>query len=153
MGKLFGGSKASSSSSNQAFGTINNAVQPALGNIATGSNALNAFLSGDMSGFNQFKQNTGFDFANEQGSRGITGNAAARGLLRSGGTGKSLVNFGNQIQQQFSDNYFDKLLKQSGLGLQAGQLLAGAGQVSSSKEKKKPGLGGLVGTVLTGGAM
>lgn len=153
MGKLFGGSKSSQTSSNQAYGTINNAVAPALGNIATGTNSLNALLSGDTSGFNQYKAATGFDPMAEQGSRGITGNAAAGGLLRSGGTGKALTAFGNQLQQQFADSYFNKLLSQAGLGLQAGNLLAGAGNTSSSKSKSKPGLGGFVGTALTGGAL
>ena len=153
MGKIFGGSKQKSSSYNQAYDTINSAVSPALGNISTGTNAVNAFLSGDMSGFNNYKNNTGFDFAAERGSRGITGNAAAKGLLRSGGTGKGLVSFGNQIEQQFADNYFQKLLQQTGLGLQAGQLLGGAGSVNQQKSKSKPGLGGFVGTALTGGAL
>ncbi len=145
MGGIFGGSKSKQTSSNQAYGTINQAVSPALSNISTGTNAANAFLSGDMSGFNQYKNNTGFDFQADQGSRGITGNAAAGGLLRSGGTGKALANFGANINQQFADNYFQKLLQQAGLGMQAGQLLAGAGQTSTGTSKSKPGLGGLIG--------
>jgi len=153
MGKIFGGSKSSQTSSNQAYGTINNAVQPALGNIAQGSNALNAFLSGDTSGFNTYKNMAGYDAMAESGSRGITGNAAASGLLRSGSTGKALQSFGSNLNQQFADNYFQKLLGQAGLGLQAGNLLAGAGQTSTSKSKSKPGLGGFVGTALTGGAL
>lgn len=157
MGGIFGGStqKSKQTSSNRAYDTINTAVSPALGNIATGTNAANAFLSGDMSGFNQYKNNTGYDFQAEQGSRGITGNNAAAGMLRSGGTGKALQSFGANLNQQFADNYFQKLLQQTGLGLQAGQLLGGVGQVgeSTSKSKSKPGLGGFVGTALTGGAL
>lgn len=153
MGKIFGGSKQSSSSSNRAYDAVNSAVSPALGNIATGTNALNAFLSGDMSGFNQYKNNTGYNAMAEQGSRGITGNAAAKGLLRSGSTGKALQSFGSNLEQQFSDNYFQKLLQQAGLGFQAGNLLGSVGNTSNQKSKSKPGLGGFVGTALTGGAL
>jgi len=86
----------------------------------------------------------------EEGSRGITGNAAANGLLRSGSTGKSLVNYGNQLQQTFAGNYMDRLLAQAGLGLQAGQLIASAGNVSKGKSSSKKGLGGFLGTVGAG---
>jgi hypothetical protein len=104
-------------------------------------------LGGDTSGFQSYKDATGFDFMTEQGSRGITGNAAARGLLRSGATGKALANYGNQMQNQYAQNYINQLLGLGQLGLGAGGLLAQAGQTSTStsKSRSKPGLGGLIG--------
>ena len=146
MSKIFGGSKSKQSSSNQAFGQIRDTFTPVTANAAKGADALAALLSGDTSGFNAYKDATGYDFMAEEGSRGITGNAAANGLLRSGSTGKSLVNYGNQLQQTFAGNYMDKLLAQAGLGLQAGQLISGAGNVSSGKSSSKKGLGGFLGT-------
>jgi len=150
MSKVFGGSKQKSSSSNQAFGQIRDTFSPLTGQAGEGANALSALLSGDVSGFNAFKQATGFDAMAEQGSRGITGNAAASGLLRSGSTGKALSAYGNMIQNQFADNYMNKLLAQAGIGLQAGNLIAGAGQTSQSSGKSKPGLGGLLGGAASG---
>lgn len=158
MGSIFGGSKSKSttnaSSFNQAYGDIKSATSPALGNIATGTNAFNAMLSGDATGFNNFKKMLGFDAMAEQGSRGITGNAAASGLLRSGSTAKALQAFGDQMQQQYAGDYMDRLLAQAGLGLQAGQLLAGAGQRSDSttksESKGKNGIGGFLGSLASG---
>ncbi len=146
MGGLFGGSK--SKTSNQAFGTLNSAFSPLLGNAATGAQSLAALLNGDTSGFDKYKQATGFDATAEAGSRGITGNAAASGLLRSGSTGKALQNYGQNIQQTFANNYMDKLLQQAQLGFNAGGILAQAGQ--TSKSKSKGGLGGMLGSVASG---
>jgi hypothetical protein len=114
---------------------------------------LSKLLSGDASGFNSYKDATGFNQLLQEGSRGITGNAAAGGLLRSGGTGKALVNYGNTMQNQYAGNYMQQLLGLSGLGLNAGQLIAGAGDVREAKSssKEKPGLGKFIGTALTGG--
>lgn len=145
MSGLFGGSKTKSLSNNQAYGTINDNFAGLLGNAGTGANALSALLSGDTSGFQKFKDATGFNFESEVGSRGITNNAAARGILRSGSTGKSLVNYGNEVQNKYANNYMDRLMGQAGLGFQAGGLLAQAGQQSTSKSKSKPGLGGFLG--------
>lgn len=150
MGSIFGGSKQKSSSANQAFGQIRDTFTPVTGMAGTGADAMKALLSGDASGFNAFKAATGFDAAAEQGSRGVTGNAAARGLLRSGSTGKALQTFGQNLQNQYSSNYLDQLAKLAGIGLNAGGLIANAGQTSTSKGKSKPGIGGFLGSVASG---
>lgn len=154
MGKLFGGSKqtSTSSSSNRAFDQLNQTFSPLTGQAATGANALAALLGGDPSGFNAFKDATGFDAISNIGSRGITGNAAARGLLRSGSTGRALQQYGDTIQNQFANTYLDKLLQQAGIGLQAGNLISGAGQVGQSQQssRSKPGIGGFLGGITSG---
>jgi hypothetical protein len=160
MGKIaqgvFGGSrsKQSSSASNRAYDSLNTAFSPLYGQATQGAKGLSDLLSGDSTGFDKYKDATGFDWAAEQGSRGITGNAAARGLLRSGSTGKSLVTFGNGIQDQFATNYMDKLLQQAQLGFNAGNLVSGAGSVSTSKgsSSTKPGIGGFLGKLASGAA-
>lgn len=151
MGSIFGGSKQKSNTYNQAYGTLSNAMAPVLSNAQEGLGGLSALLGGDASGFNKFKSATGFDAAALQGSQGITGNAAAAGLLRSGGTGKSLMNFNNNLQNQFASTYMDKLLAKAQGGFNAGQILAGAGNVNNQTSKSKNGLGGLIGTAITGG--
>lgn len=154
MSSIFGGSKSSqtSSSSNRAFDSLNQTFNPVTQNAASGANALAAFLGGDASGFNAYKKATGFDALTEQGSRGITGNAAAGGLLRSGSTGKALQDYGIRMQDQFAGNYMDRLMGQAGLGLQAGNLIAGAGQTSTSSggSSNKPGIGGFLGAIGSG---
>lgn len=152
MGSLLGGNSKQSSTTqgnsyNQAYGTLANALGGNLGSIGSSMDAISALLGGDTSGLNAYKNATGFNAMAEQGSRGITGNAAASGLLRSGGTGRALVNFGNQMNQQASSNYLDRLGSLAGLGLQSAGTLAGAGNVSNqqstSSGKSKSGLGGL----------
>lgn len=175
MSSIFGGSKSKQQSTatsqsqstqesgNKAYDYIKDTYDPVAQGTTTNYNAIQALLGGDNSGFNAYKNATGFDFLTNQGSRGITGNAAAGGLLRSGSTGKALVNYGNNMNQQFAGNYLDRLLGLVNAGTQAGSLISGAGQYSkgqststsnsqsTGKSSSKPGLGGLIGTVLTGG--
>lgn len=147
MGKIFtgkpAGSTSTSNSSNQAYGLIKDQFSPTMGFAQSGAQGIQQLLSGDSSGFDAYKGATGFDAAAEMGSRGITGNAAASGLLRSGSTAKGLQSFGNAIQNQYADNYMNRLLGLSGLGMQAGSLIAGAGQVSNSQSKQTAGKKGL----------
>jgi hypothetical protein len=154
MSSIFGGTKRKSegSSSNLAYGDLSSAFSPLYGAAKSGADSLAKLLGGDASGFNAYKDATGFNFAAEQGSRGITGNAAARNLLRSGSTSKALVGFGNNLQDQYAQSYMDKLLGQAGLGLQAGQVVSGAGEVrkETSSEKSKPGIGGFLGRIGAG---
>lgn len=155
MGALFGKrAKSTSSSENKAYDYIKSTYSPLTGYAGTGAEMLSGLLSGDASGFNAYKDATGFNQLIQEGSRGITGNAAAGGLLRSGGTGKALANYGNMMQNQYADQYLNRALNLSGLGFNAGQLIAGAGQTSQSTSKgAKPGLldYGLAGASLIAG--
>ena len=151
MSSIFGGKKTSSSSqSNQAFGDIKGAFGGMMGNAQTGINSLMQLLGGDSSGFDQYKKATGFDAATEAGSRGITGNAAAGGLLRSGASGKALQAYGNQQQDQYAGNFMDRLMQQAQSGFNAGGLLSGAGNVQTGTSKEKPGIGGFLGQLKAG---
>lgn len=141
MGSLFG-KTGSGSTKNQFAGEINSDFQPLTADAATGSDALAKLLGGDSSGFDAYKAATGFDATAEQGSRGITGNAAAGGLLRSGGTGQALQAYGDNLQNQYASTYMQNLLSQAGLGFQAGNLISGSGAVTKSGSSDKSGLGG-----------
>lgn len=150
MSSLFGGSKQESRSWNTNKGAINDAFTPVMGATGEGYNAIKALLSGDASGFNTYKNTAGYNFAAKEGSSGILQNGAARGLLRSGATGKGLISFGQKLADQYLDSYMQKLMGMSQLGLGAGQLVAEAGKESTQKSSSKPGLGGLIGTIASG---
>ena len=156
MSSIFGGKKSTSQqeSGNKAYDYIQSTFAPLTAYAGQGAEGIAKLLSGDASGFNAYKNATGFDQLVEQGSRGITGNAAASGLLRSGGTGKAIANYANDMQNQYAGSYLDRLLGMAGLGTNAGQLITSAGQYSkgSSKSREKPGLGGFIGTIASGGA-
>jgi hypothetical protein len=62
----------------------------------------------------------------------ITGQGAAAGILNSGSTAKALQTRGTELNQSFYNNYLQQLAGLSGLGLQAGGLVANAGQQSKS---------------------
>ncbi len=134
---VFGGSDSQSSQSsdsyNKAYDAISGSLSPLLGYAQQGASGLTNFLAGDTSGFDRFKRMTGFDQTADYGSRGITGNAAASGLLRSGSTSKGLANYGAQINNQFANNYMDRLLGQAQLGFNAANSIGQAGQVSHSQ--------------------
>src|SRR3546814_18699817 len=103
MSSLYGGSKQKSSPSITALDSIYKCFSPLFSQATDSANEIGSFLGGDTSGFTRFKKATGFDAASETGSRGITGNAAAGGLLRSGSTSKALQAFGNEMQNQYAN--------------------------------------------------
>lgn len=148
MGFLGGGSKQTSSQSNVNNAMLTGKLGSTVDLAGNASNALSKFMGGDTSGFDAFKKALGFDWATKQGTNGIMGSAAARGLLRSGGTGKALMNYGNEQANQYGQNYLSQLLNMGQLGVSAGNTLASAGQTSQSTQKSKGGLGGFLGSAL-----
>lgn len=98
--------------------------------------------------FNNYLDSTGYNFALDQGSRAITGNNAARGLLKSGATAKALTSFGQNLGKSYFDNYLNQLGGVANRGLQAGGLIGSAGQRSTSTGGT-PGLGGAIGQGLS----
>lgn len=137
LGTLFGGSKNSSTSSNKAYDYLKDQLGGAIGQ---GTNFLGRLGDELSDGFEGFKKKAGFNFQLGEGLRGISGTGAASGLLRSGGTGKALMTFGNNLQSGMYGNYLDRLSGMSNQGLQAAGILAGAGQESTSKGKSSNGV-------------
>jgi Chaperone of endosialidase len=147
---LFGGKKSSSVETNVNRDQINAAFGGSTAATGQSINALQALLGGDNRGFRAFADAIDLSGQAEYGSRGITGNAAARGLLRSGSTAKGIVNYENMLENQTADAYLQRLLGVGQLGLGAGELIAGAGREGRSSGKEKPGIGGFLGQVGAG---
>jgi hypothetical protein len=149
MGKImqtvFGGKRSKQESKNLAYENMQRDFGGLQTNATTGANALNSLLSGDSSGFEAFKNATGYDFMAERGSRGITSNMAAKGLLRSGVTGKALMNFGNQMNNQYVGSYMDRLGQQADTGFKAGNLISGAGTYNKGTSSEKPDITKFIG--------
>lgn len=160
---LFGGSSQSSSSTSQgvsgnnAFGFLKDALS---GNVGTGNSAMaqiaNALGLGGEAGtaaannsLDAFKDSSGYNFALDSGSRAITGNAASKGMLRSGATGKALMQFGQDLGQQTYNNWLNNMKDLSGLGLQSAGLISGAGGFSNQTSTSK-GKGGSQGGIIPG---
>ena len=123
----------------------NDYLKGAYGSTISQGTGANNFLSalltgqGDVAGANAgyqgYLQQAGYAPALRQLSQSVTGQGAASGLLNSGATAKALQTRGAELNQGFYNNYLQQLAGLSGLGLQAGGLLANTGQKSTSTSK------------------
>lgn len=146
-----GGNKSSQSSSNKAWDLISSGLGGALNYTTGAGDLISGLLGGDSSAFNRFSNSAGMNEVLDAGSRAITGNTAARGLFRSGATGKALTKFGQDTAKSYLKDYINSLGVLGNLGLGAGQLLVGAGQESKGSTKQgKGGLGGFLGGLASG---
>lgn len=122
-----------------AVGQGANAVGNAANGIAAGGGA--------EQGYNNYLQMAGYAPAMRQLAQGVTGQGAAAGILNSGSTAKALQTRGTELNQSFFNNYLQQLAGLSGLGLQAGNLVANVGQKSTNTGPKASGLGSIASTV------
>lgn len=107
-------------------------------NQGTGANNyLSSLLTGQgdtgaaNAGYQGYLANAGYAPAMRQMSQAVTGQGAAAGLLNSGATAGALQRRGTELNQGFFNNYLQQLAGLSGLGLQAGGLVANTGQKST----------------------
>lgn len=163
MSSLFGPS-ASHSSSSSFSNNVNNplitsAFTPFLNTAGTANGALSAMLGlgGDTQAqddaFANWRKNTGYQFAFNQGLDAINGNAAAQGLLNSGATAKALNTYGQNFANTQYGNYTNQLQGLINNGFQGGQLIANTGQQSQSQSSStgqgaNGGIGNLVGNAV-----
>lgn len=164
-GKLDGrtGQQSSSSSSlsnNQAYPMLSGALQPQVNNATNSSNQMSSLLGlngagAQNSGFDNWRNSTGYQFGMDQGTKAITGSAAAKGLLNSGSTAKALNTYGQGYADQQFGNYFQQLLGLDNMGNNAAGVIENAGQQSTSKSnssgvdyKNGTSAGNIVGSLL-----
>lgn len=134
-------------SGNKAWDVISQNFTPGLSYFNKGGDALAAMLGvgGDgaaqSAALDNFSKSAGMDFVVESGNRMINSNQAAKGLLKSGSTLKRLQEYGQGMGKTYLNDYMNKLLGLSGLGLSAGGLLANAGQWSKGTGPTQAGMG------------
>jgi hypothetical protein len=75
-----------------------------------------------------FQTDPGYQFRMDEGVKAIDRSAASRGLLRSGAQVKAISDYGQGTASQEYGNYFDRLLKVSGMG---GESTAAANNTSA----------------------
>lgn len=75
-----------------------------------------------------FQGSPGFQFAMQQGQDSIDASAAARGMLRSGGTMQAQQEFGTGLAQQDYANHIARLMGAAGIGTQAAAQQVAANQ-------------------------
>lgn len=79
-----------------------------------------------------FQADPGYAFRLSEGTKALERSAAARGGLLSGGTGKALVRFGQDLNSQEYTNAFNRYQVNRGNLLQPLQSLAGQGQSTAN---------------------
>lgn len=150
---FLGPKPAKSSSQNVNNGLITSDYGGQVQQGTNANNFLSALLTGNgdtagaTAGYNNYLQNAGYAGAMKQLSQNLTGQGAASGLLNSGSTTKALANYGTQLNSQYYNNYLQQLSGLSGLGTQAGSLIANTGNTSSSKGGSPSTLGSIASTV------
>lgn len=73
----------------------------------------NAFLNGDMSGFQNAAD---YKFAVDQGFKGLNRGLARNGALWSGGGDADRIAYGQGLASQYANSYWDKLAQRAGQG-------------------------------------
>lgn len=131
-------SQQTSESRNQAYPFLQSSLGSQVGNVATGTNAIASLLglNGSDAGANAFKQfrdSSGYQFIQDEGVRGINANNASKGLLGSGSALKAISSYSSNLANNFLNNYLSNLMGLSNTGIQAGQVLASAGNTANSQ--------------------
>lgn len=133
-------------------GTGTAPIMPGAGRMMAGGDSASGMAEPGGApgggGFENYLANTGYDWAMDQGTRAITGNAAAQGMLRSGSTLKGIEEYGQNLGKQFFENYLGQLMNMGQMGQRSTGQVAQAGQVSES-DSSSGGLGRTIGAGLS----
>ena len=154
--KLFGGSRSKNESKNLNNDFLKAQLGGSVGTVGGATDAVSALLgfggntAGQSAAFNNYRDSAGYRFLLDEGMEDITGNAAARGLLRSGSTGEALTGFRTNLANTFLDNYIKNSLGVGQLGLGAAGILADTGKYSKGKSSQDTGnFGKFIGSFLS----
>ena len=131
-------SQQTSESRNQAYPFLQSALGDQVGNAGVGSQAIASLLGlsgsdAQDAGFQKFKDSSGYNFIQDEGIRGITASNAAKGLLGSGSALREITKFNSNLASNFLNSYLSNLMGLSNTGIQAGQILASAGNTAISQ--------------------
>lgn len=131
-------SQQTSQSYNQAYPGLSSQLSPVVGQTQTANNALMGMLgiggqAANTQAFDDYRNSAGYDFTRKAGESGITSNNAAKGALGSGATLKALGSYDTNLASTFLDKYLAQLSGLSNTGIQAGQVLASAGNTANSQ--------------------
>jgi hypothetical protein len=106
---------------NQLAGLYGLDTVDASGNVMKGSG------QGDLTGNETFYQTPDYQFAFDQGIKGIDAGAAARGMLDSGATRKAEARYASNLASGTFNSYADRLRQLAGIGQSAANAQSQAG--------------------------
>lgn len=131
-------SQQTSTSSNQAFPSLNATLGPQVANTGKGTSAISDLLGlngagSQDAGFQRFLDSSGYNFVKQQGIAGIDASDASKGLLNSGAALTALNKYNNGLAMNYLNSYLAQLAGLSDTGIKAGQVISNAGQTSQSQ--------------------
>lgn len=129
-----------STSGNQAYGAINNQMNPYM----TSGNNANTMLGNALgigtdpnaaaNAYKAYQNSTGFQNTLNTAMQGVSSNMASKGLLNSGAALKSMQDRAVQLGNENYNQWTGQLSGMAGQGINAANALANAGQYSNSKD-------------------
>ena len=133
-------STGTSASLNQAYPSLSASLGGQTAYTGQSNNVIANLLGlngaqGSQSGLNSYLDSSGYNFTKDQGMQGINSNNAAKGLLDSGSALKGVQSYGSGLASTYLDKYMAGLSGLSGSGLQASQVLSGAGNTANSQSQ------------------
>jgi hypothetical protein len=117
-------SEAAIKEQRRQFDIQNKQMQPWLQSGQGALGRMDQLLAGNMSGF---QTDPGYQFALQEGMKGIDRRAAAGGKYASGGTLKDLMRYGQGMANQQYGDYWNRLAGMSGVGQTTGSQLGQLG--------------------------
>lgn len=93
----------------QGQGTTQNALAQLLGIAPTSALYGGEGGATGPDAFQSYRDSTGYNFQLDQGMNALNSNAAAKGLLNSGGTAKALTQYGQNLASTTFNNYLTQL--------------------------------------------
>ena len=130
-------SQQTSRSYNQAYPFLQGALGDQVGNTGKATSVIASLLGlggdGGRQGLDTFLNSSNYQFTRDQGVSGIIANSAAKGLLGSGSALRSITDYSSNLASSYLDRYLSSLFGLSNTGIQAGQILASAGNTANSQ--------------------
>lgn len=154
LSSIFGGSKQSQTSGNNAYPWIKSTFGPGAGSaFNSGTSGIQGLLGlpgGDPQALQKYWNGSGGQFMLNQGTDAINSNMYARGLGKSGADIKGLEDYRSGLASTKMNEVMQNYLGLAKLGLGAGSLVSDAGQFSKGGGgSSSGGFGAFLGSVLS----
>lgn len=133
---FLGGKPSQETSKNVNNDMITSSLGPTMGYANQAGSLMSGLLGGNTDALNAYANSGGMKFLQDQGAKMITSSKAAKGLLGSGSYGTALEDYGQNLASTYLNNYMQGLQGLGNLGVNAGQVVSGAGQTQKSTGAK-----------------
>ncbi len=114
--------------SSYSTGQFGSAVPDLAASAGGGAIPAQTINTNALTGWDQFRNSSGYNFRLNEGIRALDHSAASRGMLDSGATRRAAITFGQNLASDEHGRYMSLLQGQQGTGMSAASAVAGVGQ-------------------------